>query len=53
MNSNNPDGYKRIIKTVRDEGTDLKGLQEFKKVRANFLREGFGKRRKKIRKRKK
>ena len=53
VNSNKPDGHKTIEKTVEDEDTDLKGLQEFKKVRENFLREGFGKRRKKIRKRKK
>ena len=53
VNSNKPDGHKIIVKTVEDEDTDLKGLQEFKKVKANFLREGFGKRRKKIRKRKK
>ena len=52
VNSNKPDGYKRIVKTVEDEDTDLKGLQEFKKVRANFLREGFGKRRKKKKRKK-
>ena len=50
------DGSVSIVKTVED-GTKAResreGLQEFKKVRANFLREGFGKRRKKIRKRKK
>ena len=43
VNSNKPDGYKRIVKTVEDEDTDLKGLQEFNKVKANFLREGFWK----------
>jgi hypothetical protein len=49
-----PDGSVSIVKTVEDEygedefeEEDLKGLKEFKKVRANFLREGFGKRRKK------
>ena len=49
-----PDGSVSIVKTVEDEygedefeEEDLKGLEEFKKVRANFLRDGFGKRRKK------
>lgn len=49
------DGSVSIVKTVED-GTKAResreGLEEFKKVRANFLREGFGKRRKKIRKKK-
>ena len=49
-----PDSSVSVVKTVEDEygedefeEDDLKGLKEFKKVRANFLREGFGKRRKK------
>jgi len=49
--SDSPDGSENT-KTVEDETEALEGLKEFNKVQENFSREGFGKRRKKIRKKK-